>query len=80
MTLGICDNKQEVDLEDILNKETKMISRKAIGVLNLLFGEDKTRRETKRGIYKSMMERVVVFRAKVWDVIKKNKQKLLAKN
>lgn len=74
--LGVVLNKQANSNDEIRERITK--GRKAIGALNSLLWEKEIRRETKKRIYKSIVESVMIYGAEVWDVSKKNKQKLLA--
>lgn len=74
--LGIILNKNGSSSDEIKERITK--GRKIIGALNSLIWEKDIRRETKKRIYKSIVESVMVYGAEVWDVSETNRRKLLA--
>nr|CAI5853376.1 unnamed protein product [Callosobruchus analis] len=74
--LGIILNKQGNSEDEIKERINK--GRKVTGALNSLLWDKGIKKQTKNRLYKSLVESVMLYGAEVWDVSKRNKEKLMA--
>lgn len=74
--LGVTFNKNGNSKDEIQERITK--GRKAIRAMNSILWEKDIRKTTKKHIYKSVVQGIILYGAEVWDMNSINKRKLLA--
>ena len=74
--LGVIFNKQGTSKDEIQERVNK--GRIVIRTLNSLLWERSITRNTKKHIYNSMVQSVILYGAEVWNVSNVNKKKLMA--